>query len=64
MATECLCLTVAEAAAMLKISKNTAYMLISQGSIPSIRLGRRLIIPRRALMRMLDEADQPKAEGA
>jgi len=43
---DALLLTVAEAAALLKISPNTAYELIRQGRIPVIRLGRIIRIPR------------------
>jgi len=48
-----LVLTVLETAALLRISRNTAYSLISQGKIPAVRLGKRLLIPRRALLRLL-----------
>ena len=39
-------LTVPEAAALLRISRNLAYELVAQGVLPSIRLGRRIRIPR------------------
>jgi len=41
--------TVAEAADVLGISRGHAYELVRRGEIPSIRLGRRLVVPRRAL---------------
>lgn len=41
--------TVAEAADMLGVSRGHAYELVRRGEIPSIRLGRRLVVPRRAL---------------
>ncbi len=42
-------LTVAEAAVCLGISRNTAYEAIRRGTVPSIRLGRRILIPTHAL---------------
>ena len=47
-------LTVREAAAVLRIGRNSAYELARQGTIPTIRLGRRLMVPKLALLRMLD----------
>jgi excisionase family DNA binding protein len=53
---ERLTLTVEEAASLLGISRNLAYELVAEGQIPSIRLGRRVLVPRQALHRMLDRA--------
>ena len=50
-----LCITVPEAAEMLGISRNFAYDLVKQGKLPAIRFGKRLLIPRAALDRMLEE---------
>jgi len=52
---ESLVLTVSEAARLLRLSKTTTYDQIRQGSIPSIRMGKRILVPRAALMRMLEE---------
>ncbi len=52
-----LCITVPEAAAMLGISRNFAYELVKQGKLPVIRFGKRLLIPRLALDRMLEKGD-------
>ena len=52
---ESLVLTVGEAARLLRLSKTTTYDQIRQGSIPSIRMGKRILVPRAALMRMLEE---------
>ena len=49
-------LTVGETARLLRLSKTTVYDQIRQGSVPSIRLGKRILIPRAALMRKLEEA--------
>ncbi len=44
-----LLVTVPEAARLLRISRGLAYELVRQERIPFIRLGRRLLIPRRGL---------------
>ncbi len=49
-----LVLTVEEAAGMLRISRGLAYEMVRLGRLPSIRLGRRLLVPRPALERMLE----------
>ena len=55
-----LILTVEEAAGMLRISRGLAYEMVRTGRLPSIRLGRRLLVPRPALERML-EGDRQSA---
>ena len=50
-----LCITVPEAAAMLGLSRNFAYELVKQGQLPVIRFGKRLLIPRVALEKMLEK---------
>ena len=50
-----LCLTVPEVAKLLGISRNYCYELVRRGIIPSIRLGKRILIPRAALEKMLEE---------
>jgi len=49
-----LCVTVPEAAAMLGISRNFAYQLVRERKLPSIRFGKRILIPRVALEKMLE----------
>ena len=46
-------ITVEEAAEILRISRNGAYEAVKRGEIPSIRIGRRVLIPRIALEKML-----------
>lgn len=55
-------MSVSEAAEVLHISRGSAYQAVQAGEIPSIRLGRRLVIPTAALARMLDlgEPDLPE----
>ena len=52
---ESLVLTVGETAKLLRLSKTTVYDQIRQGTIPNIRMGKRILVPRAALMRKLDE---------
>lgn len=47
--------TVEEAAERLGISRNSAYEAVRRGEIPSLRIGRRVLIPRAALERMLEQ---------
>lgn len=57
-----LTLTVREAAKLLGLSKMTAYAAVREGQIPSLRIGRRVLVPRLALERLLDsEPPRPKA---
>jgi excisionase family DNA binding protein len=47
-------LTVPEAGELLGICRGTAYKLARDGVLPALRLGRRLVVPRRALDRLLE----------
>lgn len=47
-------LTVPEAAKILRIRRNLAYRLAANGEIPAVRLGRRLVVPRAALEKWLE----------
>jgi excisionase family DNA binding protein len=44
-----LLLTVDEAAEVLRIGRNGAYAAVANGSLPSVRIGRTIRIPRDAL---------------
>lgn len=46
---ERLTLSVEEAAQMLGISRALAYELVRRGDLPRLQLGRRIVVPRRAL---------------
>jgi excisionase family DNA binding protein len=52
--------SVAEAGALLGISRAFAYELVARGELPVIRLGRRRLVPKVALLALV-EADQPNA---
>ena len=61
---ERLTITVDEAAARLGLSRNGAYEAVRRGEIPSLRIGRRVLVPRAALERMLDRADEVAGRAA
>ena len=46
-------MTVDDAASIMKISRASAYEAVRSGEIPSIRIGRRIVVPTAALRRML-----------
>ena len=50
--------TVEEAGKELGISRNLAYAAAGSGEIPTIRIGRRLLVPRAALDRMLEAPER------
>jgi excisionase family DNA binding protein len=49
-------LTVGEAAKLLRLSRAFTYELVARGELPSIRLGRRIVIPRIAIERILSDS--------
>lgn len=51
-------LTVSEAAELLRLSRSFTYELVARGELPSVRFGRRIVIPRVAIERMLDGAER------
>lgn len=57
-------MTVDETASVLGVSRSTAYESIRTGDIPSIRLGRRLVVPTAAVRKMLqlDSSDESVSE--
>ncbi len=50
-----LAFSVTEMAELLGIGRSKAYELVGSGTIPSLRLGRRIVIPKLALSRFLAE---------
>ncbi|MFZ0668439.1 MAG: helix-turn-helix domain-containing protein [Acidimicrobiales bacterium] len=52
-----LVLTVEEAAQLLGISRSFAYEAVQRGEIPSMRIGRRILVPKAALKRLLEQAN-------
>ena len=55
-------LTVAEVAEMLKLNQQTVRNWIDQGSLPALRVGRRVRIRRSDLERMLEEGATATAQ--
>lgn len=49
--------SVDEAAGLLGISRAHAYELVARGQLTHVRLGRRIVIPKRALGELLDPAN-------
>jgi excisionase family DNA binding protein len=51
--TDRLCLTVDEAREILGISRGLMYEAVRTGQVPSIRVGKRILIPQHAFYRFL-----------
>jgi len=47
--------SVKDLCAMLKIGKNTAYKIINDGDIQSIRIGRKILIPKAYVIAYLNK---------
>jgi len=52
---ERLTFTVEETAKLLGIGRQLAYDRVKTGEIPVIKVGRRLLVPRRALEKLLEQ---------
>ena len=50
-------LTVDEVAVALRISRGLAFAAVRAGTIPHVRIGRRILVPRAALVALLGSAD-------
>jgi excisionase family DNA binding protein len=46
-------LTIEESAKILRISRNSAYAAANDRSLPTVKIGRRLLVPRVALEKLL-----------
>jgi excisionase family DNA binding protein len=46
--------TVVEAADLLGISRSHAYEMIARNELAHVRLGRRVLVPKRAVLALLD----------
>lgn len=55
MADERLTCTVEECARLLGIGRQLAYEKVKTGEIPALKIGRRLLVPRKALERLLEQ---------
>ena len=54
-------LTVSDLQHALGIGRNQAYDLVNRADFPKIRVGRKILIPRDALIRWLDKQTQHAA---
>ena len=54
-------MTIPEAARLLGISRSAAYRAVARGEIPTIRIGRRLLVPTAKLYAMLGRTYNPAA---
>lgn len=54
--TKVLAITPDEAAEKLSVSRSSIYRAIKAGDIPTIRIGRRLLVPVRALEALVEAA--------
>jgi excisionase family DNA binding protein len=61
---DCVTFTVEEAAAMLGLSRNLAYAGVASGQIPSVKIGRRIVVPRLALERLLSKGVREQGDNA
>lgn len=48
--------SLAEFSGVFRVSRATAYRMAAQGKIPSMRIGRRVIISKKHLMSWLDQS--------
>jgi len=49
---------------MLGISRGLAYEMVRTGEIPSIRFGKRILVPQQALELLLKRHEKNKSKGA
>ena len=57
-------MTVTQTAAVLGISRSSAYECVRLGMIPSIRLGRRIVVPTQAIDELLASPNQARGTAA
>jgi len=57
-------ITIEEAASQLGLSRNAAYDAAKRGDLPTIRMGRRLLVPRVAFEALLDPAAMKREAAA
>jgi len=58
-----LTITVPEAGRLLGISRGQAYEMARTGGIPVVRLGKRIVVPRKKLLAMLEGTKTDEPEG-
>ena len=63
MITERLTITVEEAGSLLGIRRALAYEMARTGKLPTLRFGRRMDVPRKAIENMLEDPDSAGPAG-
>ena len=53
----CLTYSVLQASRLLGISENSLYRAVHRGEIPYLRIGKKILIPRRTLSEMVSNAN-------
>jgi excisionase family DNA binding protein len=53
---DCVTYSIPQAGKLLGLSRNTAYEAARRGELPTIRFGRKILVPKAALQRLLDGA--------
>jgi len=61
LANERLVFSVAEAGQLLGLSRAFAYELVARGELPVVRFGRRIVVPKAALLELLGSASSSTA---
>jgi excisionase family DNA binding protein len=56
-------ISVPEAGQVLGLERKSAYNAARRGELPTLRIGRRVLVPTAALLRMLEDASQPAGVG-
>lgn len=56
-------LRIHEAAKLLGIGRSSAYQAVKRGELPTIRIGRLLLVPRSAIETMLHKANETPYPG-
>jgi excisionase family DNA binding protein len=56
--------TVEEAGAILGIGRNAAYEAVKTGQVPAIRIGKRLLVPRTELDKLLSRPSNTELDHA
>jgi len=59
MEAERLLLNVRDVVRITGLSRNSVYGACARGELPVLKIGRRVLIPRRALEKLLGEAESP-----
>lgn len=59
--TEKLTVSVNEAAKILGISRNLAFAACKNGSLPTLKIGKRILVPKSKLMTLINGEKSPEA---